>query len=128
MTLPRLRPALIVGPIALAAAALAFWTRAARRARWHDEVVGTHCRLVPPLPDVTAVTVLAIVAAALAAACFALACRVLANRSPRPLLILAAVLCALAVGGVVTGVFFLISAPTDPYGGLDGSGLPCGSG
>ncbi|GAA5088397.1 hypothetical protein [Nocardia iowensis] len=116
---------------ALAIAVVALWIRHDRRQAWQDSIVAAGCRVVAPLPDVSVPTTLAAVASAVAFGCLAFHSRFLMRGEYRWRRLRAALGTALAVAAIsffAIGLFLVTSTPSDPYLGLDGSGLPCGSG
>lgn len=120
-----------VGACSLATAVAAYRIRSMRGAQWEDTLIDSGCRVVPPLPEVTAVSALGLGAGTVAVLCFAAARRLhtrQAGRAERLAWITSSAFCVIAAGAVAVGLFLLLSAPADPYGGVDGSGLPCGGG
>ncbi|KAA8883804.1 hypothetical protein F3087_36685 [Nocardia colli] len=118
-----------LGAVALAGSVAAYGVRHARRQDWQDLVVGTRCRTVPPLPDVTALNWLGIASSVVAIVAFAYYCRVVVRARGTSLrVVIGAMLAVVAVGCLAVGLLFATTTPTDAHDGLDGSGLPCASG
>ncbi|MEV6561515.1 hypothetical protein AB0M22_37755 [Nocardia sp. NPDC051756] len=118
-----------LGLVALVGSVAAYGVRHARRQDWQDLVVGTRCRTIPPLPNVTALNWLGIVSSVVAIMAFAYYCRVVVRgRGTSLRVVIGALLGVVAVGCVVIGLLFVTTTPTDAHDGLDGSGLPCASG
>ncbi|MGC4961703.1 hypothetical protein [Gordonia sp. DT101] len=100
-----------------------------RRDDWVRDAIRTQCRDLAALPPAAVFGGLQITFALIAAAAFAMSWRRVRTDGGRSRLVpILAVLVFVGVAVAIYGALIVIDAPTSPYSGVDGSGLPCGSG
>ncbi|NDZ93651.1 hypothetical protein G3I13_24110 [Streptomyces sp. SID6673] len=100
-----------------------------RNDAWVDDALRTRCRDLAELPPATLFGALQITFAVIAAIAFVVSWRrARPAGAPTLLIAIAAVLFVVAVLVIVYGALIVVDAPTSPFEGVDGSGVPCGSG
>ncbi|ROZ85801.1 hypothetical protein EEB19_24675 [Gordonia sp. OPL2] len=118
-----------LGILAAALAVVAPVVLRVRQDRWTAHAVQTSCKDLPAIPSPVLFGGLQAALALIAVASFAISIRQLARRRTGGVAVIAA--STLLVGAVIvgaTGALTMVDAPTSPTQGVDGSGIPCGSG
>ena len=119
-------PAAATALISIAAALASIVVLQHERDIWVEQAVKAGCRDLQPLPSATLFGGLAIVLSILA--CAAIVAGWTRSSPPTWLVLIALAMLVVAAGLALYGIVTVIDAPSSPYHGVDGSGLPCGSG
>lgn len=118
-----------IGALALIVAVICPVILHQRQNAWNDSALRSQCHNLAALPSAALFGGLQIAFALIAATAFLIAWRGTRGEDvARWLIPLTAGLVVLAALIALYGALIVVDAPTSPYQGVDGSGLPCGSG